>query len=659
MVPNVARKGTSFKGSALYYLHDKRQPGEAERLTSDRVAWTETRNLNTDDPDKAWRMMAGTAMDADKLKEKAGIKKGGRKGEGQAVYAYSLSWSDAEHGKIDRAEMQRAVDESLKKLGAHHLQAMVVCHQDEQHPHVHVILNRVDPTTGTLWTASNDFKTLDKWAYQYRKQRGEEHLYCPDRTKKHEAQAQKRDQKKDVPAPVKRPSPEEVRAKEMQRPKSKAAMLAEFQAQQKEQHSKEWAELRERGKVRRDPIVKASLQAIAAAKAAQKEADKQFWRDWFKEDRAERRQFDRQERELVGIVRNVFGMAQRGGLMSAGRGFLTMAFMCLASAVVRRAAFEQQQQEKRAAFADKLKAPLDVKIARIKTERFDQLAQANRAFQAERAALMAKQKGEREKIREAWKQIYAEREARRLAAGDQSKFYQKRGKGPWQKAPPRPSPDLAARPAATARSNPAPAGQPEERPVRPQFDKTALEIETKAPPRVPLQKVEVSAPQPVPSPAGITPAPSQVVNVPKIDKAAEFAKTEEGRAIVAKQAPKAAPDSPRREAQDKFPPQMQERPKVAPEPPKQERPVAPRKGEFKDYWNSPDSPAMQPMRPQKGEFKDYWNAPDSPTQPKPEQLAEAKKDRPSIWDTDTQYRRPDRDQSPPEPDRDRTRRPRR
>ncbi len=56
MVPNVTRGGASFKGAAAYYLHDK----EAEANV--RVAWTETVNLITTDPDKAMRVMAATAM---------------------------------------------------------------------------------------------------------------------------------------------------------------------------------------------------------------------------------------------------------------------------------------------------------------------------------------------------------------------------------------------------------------------------------------------------------------------------------------------------------------------------------------------------------------------------------------------------------------------
>ena len=61
MVPNVTPTGSSFKGASLYYLHDKKQEGERERLTGERVEWTSTRNLATDDPDMAFRVMRATA----------------------------------------------------------------------------------------------------------------------------------------------------------------------------------------------------------------------------------------------------------------------------------------------------------------------------------------------------------------------------------------------------------------------------------------------------------------------------------------------------------------------------------------------------------------------------------------------------------------------
>ena len=62
MVPDIAKKGHSFDGALAYYLHDK---GKA---TAERVGWTLTRNLMTDDPKTAKGIMIATALQSDELK---------------------------------------------------------------------------------------------------------------------------------------------------------------------------------------------------------------------------------------------------------------------------------------------------------------------------------------------------------------------------------------------------------------------------------------------------------------------------------------------------------------------------------------------------------------------------------------------------------------
>jgi hypothetical protein len=73
MVPRVAGKGASFKGAGAYYLHDKQAD------TAQRVAFTHTENLPTNDPELALRHMAYTAMHQDEIKALAGTKATGRK----------------------------------------------------------------------------------------------------------------------------------------------------------------------------------------------------------------------------------------------------------------------------------------------------------------------------------------------------------------------------------------------------------------------------------------------------------------------------------------------------------------------------------------------------------------------------------------------------
>ncbi len=187
MNPRIAQRGTSFKGASLYYLHDKRaNDTQDHRSTSERVAWTKTRNITSDNAEFAFRIMSATAMDKDRLKAQAGVKNTGNKSKGD-VYSYSLAWHPEETGKFSQSDMLNAVDQSLKALGAQDHQAVIIAHQDTAHPHVHVVLNMVHPQNGKNLNLSNDRNKLDKWANSYRKERGEEHKYNPNRDRKYNA----------------------------------------------------------------------------------------------------------------------------------------------------------------------------------------------------------------------------------------------------------------------------------------------------------------------------------------------------------------------------------------------------------------------------------------------------------------------------------------
>jgi hypothetical protein len=176
MVPAITAGGRSFKGAALYYLHDKRQNGEAERFTSERIAWVETVNLPTGDPERAWRIMAHTALAQAELKAAAGVKATGRKLT-KPVFAYSLAWHpDEKPTKADQLEAARA---SLEAQGLEEHQAIILCHDDEPQAHVHVIVNRVHPGTGKAATLSNSKLRLSQWAQDYERKRGK--VYCPQR----------------------------------------------------------------------------------------------------------------------------------------------------------------------------------------------------------------------------------------------------------------------------------------------------------------------------------------------------------------------------------------------------------------------------------------------------------------------------------------------
>lgn len=161
MVPKIIAKGKSFKGAALYLLHDK---GRA--LSSSRVSWVETRNLATDDAHLGWKIMAATALDQERLKQVAGVKATGRRSD-KSVLHLSLSWHPDEKGNLTPEEMRRAAIGALKSIGADDRQAIFIAHNDEAHPHLHVLCNRVSPEDGRMLPSSKDHLKLSKWAERY------------------------------------------------------------------------------------------------------------------------------------------------------------------------------------------------------------------------------------------------------------------------------------------------------------------------------------------------------------------------------------------------------------------------------------------------------------------------------------------------------------
>ena len=172
MIPKLHKKGKSFRGAALYLLHDK----EAE--TDERVALTVTRNLATNNPEAAWRVMAATALDQGRLKAEADIKTTGRKSK-DAVLHLTLSWHPDEAAELTHEEMISAADGAVTALRAEGHQAMYVIHSDEPQPHIHVLLNRVSPEDGRMLSSSKEKLALSKWAETYEKARG--HVYCEER----------------------------------------------------------------------------------------------------------------------------------------------------------------------------------------------------------------------------------------------------------------------------------------------------------------------------------------------------------------------------------------------------------------------------------------------------------------------------------------------
>jgi Relaxase/Mobilisation nuclease domain len=172
MIPRIAKGGRSFKGAYQYFGHDK------EKSSKHRVAWTHTENMITDDPEKAWKVMAYTAKVQDRLKEASGQKATGRKLQ-KPVFSYSLAWHPEQ--KPDRAHMLATAKKSLIALGLEDHEVFMIAHKDEPHKHVHVIVNRVHPLTGLAASLSNSRRKLSDFARTYEKENGK--VYCLQREK--------------------------------------------------------------------------------------------------------------------------------------------------------------------------------------------------------------------------------------------------------------------------------------------------------------------------------------------------------------------------------------------------------------------------------------------------------------------------------------------
>lgn len=554
MVPSVAKSGHSFKGAMAYYLHDKGESGQ-HVATAERVAWTEVRNLMTDDPQAAKRIMIATAKQADELKARAGVKATGRKSTAH-VYAYSLAWHPDEGEQLDRAEMVRAVDQSLKVLGAEGHQALIVCHVDQKHPHVHVILNRVDPQTGKMLSTSNDHLKLSEWANEYERERGQ--ILTPKREEKRQLREQFAEQS------TRQQYAQDRRNEQTERPKadkSKAAMLKEFQEAQKVEHSQQWRDLSERNKKARSAIYDTYAQRINAAAVRHKTESKPIWASYFKDARTVEKAFNAREKNLGGVVANaiIATMHQKQKGEIGPRGMLSATFGNALSSQARAAAFAERMEMNRQQMAARLRTVLDGEVSGLKERRAAALVTQRSAFEKARADLIAKQDLERGKIREAWSQIYADRgkDPRARSRTYREKIERKtqwqadRQASKEQRAEQKPRTDFRRRNPKTTAQPPRQIEReevlrPQKRPTplaRENPMKDAFENARRVEPRAATKPVSVSTPAPAPAPSGALPVrPSTAQQMPRVDKAKAWAATPEGKKATAPAAPTARKD---------------------------------------------------------------------------------------------------------------------
>ncbi|MEL6364987.1 MAG: relaxase/mobilization nuclease domain-containing protein [Pseudomonadota bacterium] len=406
MVPKLHKKGSSFKGAAAYLLQDK------EAATSERVAWTATHNLAVDDPEIAWRVMAATALDQDRLKQEAGVKSTGRKSSAPVLHL-TLAWHPEEKATLTREEMEGAVRSALRALDAGDHQALVIAHNDEAHPHLHILINRVHPVDGRMLSSSKEKLKLSEWAQGYEEERGR--IFCEERVLNNDA----RDRgeftrgEKDVDRRVfeemraaRDAANDNVEAVEAQR-RRQAERDAEIAREERalvERHRAEWRRLiddaHERAREARTEHLKRASREIDEARKARRPE----WKALAERHRLERKEFERREETVSGSLKNAISLRDVSYDPGTPRTPLIARLFGLASSrATRFGALEKRQRTERQALEVGARREEQV----IRNSARQRLAAEGRLhrdrFLDERERLIERHDRERLNMREAWR----------------------------------------------------------------------------------------------------------------------------------------------------------------------------------------------------------------------------------------------------------------
>ncbi len=276
-----AGRGHSFKALAAYMLNPKDNATE-------RVVWHAIENVGTDNAHMAARVMAATAKNADAIKAKAGTGRAGRKSEHGAVLHLVMSWPEDQEPTPEH--QHEAARDLLKALGMESAQAVLAAHDDNGKPHVHLMVNLIDPATGKQFSLSNDQRRMSDWALAYEQANGG--VRCQQRADNADRRA-KGEPTKDATS-LSRPEWEQMQASARQswqarREKREAAFSAQAQARAdlRAQHSAEWKAAKAEAAAHKRAHDELFRAALNVAKAADKATNKPVWRDVFRRHRAE------------------------------------------------------------------------------------------------------------------------------------------------------------------------------------------------------------------------------------------------------------------------------------------------------------------------------------------------------------------------------------
>ena len=146
MIANEIAFGKSFTENILYNVR-----GKAGDLNPHKCEWHVARKLFTDDLDAAGRIMEATASTSRATKP---------------VYHFSLDWDRSEERFLNKDKCIEAADTVLAKLGLREHQALYFWHVDADHPHMHVVVNRVNEQSCKAWDMWKSKEKLERATHE-------------------------------------------------------------------------------------------------------------------------------------------------------------------------------------------------------------------------------------------------------------------------------------------------------------------------------------------------------------------------------------------------------------------------------------------------------------------------------------------------------------
>ena len=150
MIANEIAFGESFQANIHY-----NQFGNKAEPNPHKCAWHVARNLFTDDLEVAGKLMEATASASRASKPS---------------YHFSIDWDRSEERFLSQEKCIEAADKVLEGIGLSEHQALYFWHVDANHPHMHVVVNRVNEHTGKAWDMWKSKERLERATHEVAKE---------------------------------------------------------------------------------------------------------------------------------------------------------------------------------------------------------------------------------------------------------------------------------------------------------------------------------------------------------------------------------------------------------------------------------------------------------------------------------------------------------